>query len=308
MENVFKIRSLMSLFYKWKWHISGVVVLAVIMSAFFSSSIFIKPKYKSKATLMPFNIKTLSNESETEQMLEIIQSDNIKLKIIDVFNLYERYGISQDDSKKLWKVLEYYDGNVTIQKNSNDAIQVSVLDEDPQIAADIIDTMICLYNKFTLELNIEKSLELLNIYKNDAERHLKEVDSLSKIINQYNKDHGMLDLSAQVEKYTEAISLGRNVDEARKILSNWQSYGAEYQKTDSLFYYALGDYHKSKSIYDNAFRDSRKMQTYCYVISKPYPADKKSYPIRSVIILFSALGALLAAAAVVVLIEKRKSN
>ena len=46
--------------------------------------------------------------------------------------------------------------------------------------------------------------------------------------------------------------------------------------------------------------------SYSNIITEPYPADKKSYPIRWVVVTLSALGALLVSILVLFIIENRK--
>lgn len=308
MESYFKTKSIFKLIYKWKWHLLILMTVAGALGALFSSSWFIEPKYKSSAVVYPANITPASDESESEQMLEILQSDEIKFQVIESFDLYEHYGVSKDDKNNIWKILKYYNGNVTITKTPNEAIIITAVDKDPQVASDIVDSIINFYDKKVLKLNTEKSEEIVKIYKKEYLKKLREIDSLGNILKSYRTEYGLLDMSAQVEKYTEAIYMGRSLDEARLVLGNWQEFGSEYHKNDSLFYYALSDMHVSKVIYEEAVRDANKVQTYAFVISKPYPADKKSYPIRWMIVLFSTLGAFLAGAIIISLIEGYKTD
>lgn len=308
MESYFKTKSIFALIMKWKWHLLVLAIAAGALGALFSSSWFIKPKYKSSAVVYPANIAPLSEESESEQMLELIQSDDIKFMVIDAFDLYEHYGISQEDPNHVWKILKYFNGNVNIQKTPNEAIVISVTDTNPQVASDMVDSIIVYYDKLVLALNVKKSKEIVSIYKKQYNAKLKEIDSLGNILKTYRTEFGMLDMTAQVEKYTEAIYSGRSLDEARTVLGNWQEYGAEYHKNDSLFYYALSDMHIAKSIYENALRDANKIQTFSHVISKPFPADKKSYPVRWLIVLFSVLGSFLAGTIIISLIEGAKKS
>lgn len=308
MESYFKTKSIFALLIKWKWHLIVLVVVAGAFGALFSSSWFIKPKFKSTATLYPANIVVLSEESETEQMLEIIESTDISFKVIESFKLFEHYAISKDDATYTAKILKAYNGNVNFQKTPNQAIVVSVVDEDPEIASDMIDSIILYYNQKVLLLNIEKSKEIVLIYKKEYDKKLHEIDSIGTVLKNYRVELGLLDMTAQVEKYTEAIYMGKSLDEARSVLDNWKEYGAEYHFTDSLFYYAISDMHISKTVYEKAIRDSEKVQTYVHVISKPFPADKKSYPVRWLIVLFSIIGAFLAGTITVSLIEGSKKQ
>jgi len=308
MESYFKTKSIFKLIFKWKWHLLILIIIAGALGALFSSTWFIEPKYKSTAVVYPANITPSSEESESEQMLELLQSDDIKFEVIEAFDLYEHYDVSKDDDNHIWKILKYYNGNITVTKTPNEAIIISAVDKDPQIASDIVDSIITYYDKKVLRLNTLKSEEIVKIYKAEYLKKLDEIDSLGNILKTYRTKYGMLDMSAQVEKYTEAIYMGKSLNEARQVLGNWQEFGADYNKNDSLFYYALADMHVSKVIYEEALRDAHKVQTYAHIVSKPYPADKKSYPVRWLIVLFSVVGAFFAGTIIISLIEGYKSH
>ena len=62
-------------------------------------------------------------------------------------------------------------------------------------------------------------------------------------------------------------------------------------------------YSKDINICEDAARDIKKKQTYSYIISKPYVADKKFYPIRWLIALISGLSGCLIGILAVAIIE-----
>ncbi|NLA24225.1 MAG: hypothetical protein GX879_04585, partial [Bacteroidales bacterium] len=51
-----------------------------------------------------------------------------------------------------------------------------------------------------------------------------------------------------------------------------------------------------------------KELSFAHVVTHPYPADKKSYPIRWLIILFSVVGSLFASIMVISIIESHKEK
>ena len=75
MNNYFDNTPLIKVFIKWKWHIAIITIVAAILGAVFSSSTFITPMYKSEAVLYPSNVAAYSDETFTEQMLQIMQSN-----------------------------------------------------------------------------------------------------------------------------------------------------------------------------------------------------------------------------------------
>ncbi|MBO7134549.1 MAG: hypothetical protein J6W06_10390 [Bacteroidales bacterium] len=303
MESYFKTKSIFSMIAKWKWHLLIITVVAAILGYVFSCPYFIHPKFKSSATLYPANIICHSDESESEQMLEMLESDDIKFHIIEKYDLYNHYAIDTAAKGSLAKMMTYYEDNVIIEKTPNDAVKITVCDEDPQIAADIANSIIENYDNLVLKMNAEKSAELFDIYSAAAKEKAHVIDSLSDVIKMYGTEYGMIDEKSQTRAYSEAVAQGRSGGDASTVLKNWQEHGAEYRKTDSLLNSTIQRYNKDLKICEDARRDMKKEQTFSHVISKPYPADKKFYPVRWLIALFSALGGCLIGIVAIAIIE-----
>ena len=77
MESQFYQINLLQLLLKWKFHLGVIVLIAAVLAAIFSGSAFITPKFKSFAVVYPANIAPYSDENETEQMLQVFQSNDI---------------------------------------------------------------------------------------------------------------------------------------------------------------------------------------------------------------------------------------
>lgn len=288
---------------KWKWHILIITVVATILGIVFSAPYFIHPKYKSYAILYPENIVCHSDESESEQMLEIMMSDDIKFSIIEQYGLYSHYGIDSTQNASLAKMMACYDDNVIIEKTPNDAVKIIVCDEDPQVAADMVSSIIEKYDELVLKITAEKSREIYNIYTLAAEEKARVIDSLSVVMKKYGTEYGMIEEKSQTRAYSEAVAQGRAGGDASTILKNWQEYGVEYKKTDSLLNSTIQRYNKDLKVCEDSKRDMNRVQTFSNVISKPYPADKKFYPVRWLIALLSAIGGCLIGILAVAIIE-----
>lgn len=305
MESYYSTKNIFNLIVKWKYHLLGLILISGILSVVFSSDSFITPKYESNAILYPAST-TGTLDSEAEQMLEILTSSDIMFKVIEAFNLPEHYGIKENEKNYLHKIIKAYKNNVKFNKTANQAVEITVRDKAPLIASNIIDSLIVFYNRKLLNLKKEKSKELVYIFKDHLNKKQKEIDSLAKELTNIRKEYGILHMSSQVEKITEAIYMGRSSKEASEILDGWKEKGAEYHRTDSLFSYAIADYQEIKTSYEYAVRDTRKFQTYTHVVSYPFPSDKKAYPKRWIICLFSVLGALFTGLIVVSIIDSQK--
>jgi hypothetical protein len=71
--------------------------LSIATGAFISSPIVITPKYKSTAIVYPTNLFEYSKESTTEQMFQILLSNDIKFKMLNAFNLDKHYNLDRNE-------------------------------------------------------------------------------------------------------------------------------------------------------------------------------------------------------------------
>jgi uncharacterized protein involved in exopolysaccharide biosynthesis len=56
MDNFFNNSNLLQIIIKWKWHLVILAVAAALVSLIVSSSLFMKPRFKSTAIIYPSNI------------------------------------------------------------------------------------------------------------------------------------------------------------------------------------------------------------------------------------------------------------
>ena len=164
MEKYFDNRNLLRLLIKWKYHLATITILAGVLAVIFSSPWFITPKYKSNAVVYPSNITPYSEESETEQMLQFLQSRDIKDSVIRKFNLAEHYEIDSTYEFFYTTLLYEYSQHVSINKTPYESVEIEVLDKDPMIAMEMVNAIIDFYNKKVRRVHIDKWVEVVNLY------------------------------------------------------------------------------------------------------------------------------------------------
>lgn len=306
MESYFRNKSVVNLVSKWKYHLIVIAIVAAGVS--FAATYLITPMYKSYAVFYPTNIMPLSDESQTEQMLEIINSQDIRNKVFDAFDLYEHYKIDSTAPKAYSKLNAVFEANVSFAKTENEAIQITVYDKDPQVASDMVDSILVFCNSKILFLHRGKSLENLIVSKNTMDQKWMEMDSIIVRQNEIRKEYGILDYKVQVEQYTNALLSGKGSAESIQMLNYIKDYGEEFRLNDSLLYKFANRYASLRTSYNNNFRDVNKKITYTHVITSPYPADVKASPKRLVITIFGVLAALLMGLIIIGLIESKKQN
>jgi len=285
---------------RFRKHLIIVGVAALVISAVFSGPAFIKPRFKSNAILYPSNLISYSNESPTEQMLQLMQSSDIRKRIIDVFHLKAHYDIDTvRNTHQNTDVIKVYEENVNIKQTEYESVEITVNDEDPMVAAAMVDSIIAYFNQKTRQLQRQKAAEVVVIYQNLFDAKRRELDSLDALLRDYRIKYGLLDYAVQAKEYSRGLlraaaeGKGRAAADAKAVLDALADKGGEFQALSEKMNEGLSAYSRIQLDYENARKDVTKVLTYSNTITSPIPADKKSYPIRWLIVLVSVSSALL---------------
>lgn len=304
-------KTLLDLALKWKYHLGVIALIAGIIAIVLSSPVFLKPKYKSTSTIYPVNIKEYSEESYTEQMLEILNSGDIRDEMIAAFKLDEHYRISPLYQYYKTALYAKYGEQVSFRKTENEAVKISVLDTDPRIACAMVDSLRRFYDKKVQSLHRVKVQEEYSIRSRELTRLEKEIDSLTNCLGELGRKYGVLEVTGQSEgistAYFTAIANGRDNEQLKEYFNNVAAKSPEARSLMVRVEGASVQVVKVKELRDDAYRELTKEITYSVVITPPYPADKKDWPKRSVIVLMSVIFTLIMAMVVIGVIENRNN-
>lgn len=251
--------------------------------------------YKSETLLYPSNIASYSDETYTEQMLQIMDSKDIMDSVIEKFNLIDHYEINKND--KYWRtyLMNEYHNNISISKTKYDAVEVKVMDKDAQMACDIVNEIIHLYDKKIASLHKSKRKEVLEMLSNQLDNKTKLIDSLKRELNKITEGNDMLRYSYMsknnsIAYFTNTGNNNGNISDAISLV--------ELISLESESYVDI------KDAYELELRFYNSNMTYSNIISAPFVADKKDYPVRWVIVAICGIAAFLMSILTVFSIEK----
>jgi len=316
MDNFFDNRRILNLIWKRKFHFIIVGIIAIILSAVFSGPAFMTPRFKSTARLYPTNIWSLSNESETEQLLEILNSNDIKFKMFDAFDLDKVYKINKEDPQYLTYMFDLYNTYVRTSKTEFETAEIKVLDVDPQRASDMCDSIIYFFNKKVRELHKEKDKEMVVIADRELNKRYKDLAIFAQQLDSLRETSGVISFESQVPEltrgYMNALANGRgNSADTKKIEKIYNSFAANGTKLTAM----ESNYNRTVHVIDSLTlvkqeytAEYEKDITYSHVVEYPFPADKKSYPVRWLIVSFSLFSALFLALLVFLVLDYRKEE
>jgi len=310
MDNFFNSKNIIEIVLKWRLQLAVVIVAAILLSILFSSPIFITPLYKSTCLLYPSNISPYSDESETEQSLQIFQSRDIRDSLVKKFNLAKHWGIDSSythfESTLVWE----YSQRVHVNKTPFEAVEIEIWDQDPIMARDLINAMIEAYNKKIRAMHKEKFGEVVFNYNYIMGVKRGFLDSLKTRAEELGIKYGILQYEAQTREVLRAyLSTGGGSvrsAEAKAMKKNLEEKGGEMLLLSEMMRSEAGAFSAMKMDADRALLDYNRDYTYVNVLSKPFVADRNAYPIRWIIVVFSTLAAFFMAILIIGAIERSK--
>lgn len=289
-----------------------ITILAIIISAIISFTI--TPKFKSTVVMFPATTASISRslltesgpyqqdilrfgeEEDAEQLMQVLNSEQIRENIISKFHLAEHYGIDTSSKFVKTKLQQEYKSNISFHRTEYRSVIIDVLDKDRTYAANIaneisnqIDTVI---NKMQKE-RAKKALQIVEkeYFALRAEKKHME-DSISYIMKQ-----GVMDYESQAEvfngAYAKALANGKlqGAKTLEQKLSILAKYGSNYVSLRDILTREADRLSTLGQKYMEAKVDAQQDLPHKFIIDRAYEAEKKSYPIRSLIVLVSAVSA-----------------
>jgi hypothetical protein len=276
---------------QWWKHIGIITLAAFLIAVILTMPRFMPPLFKSTAVLYPSNMFPYSTESPTEQMIQTLQSEDIRDMAIRDFDLMKHYGIKPDAKYPLTELYGIYNEFVTVRKTQFESVELSVLDTDPMIAYRLCDSLISYLNRKVISMHRKKNLEVVKIWKDQMERKKAEMDSMEAAIKALRVNYGILEFEEQIKpfskEYYKALANGQagsGNSRLDKIERNFAEKGGEYVSLKEHLWRVRGSYNDYKKEYEEALKNLYKEQTYAHIITPPRPAEKKSYPLRMLIV------------------------
>jgi uncharacterized protein involved in exopolysaccharide biosynthesis len=315
MDKLFNSAHLINLIAKWRFHLLAITIIAAVLAMIFSGPSFITPLYKSHAIAYPANVEPYADESETEQMLQILNSQDITDSMVSYFELAKHYEI--DANYKYFKTALYdtYHEHVSINKTPYESVRIEVSDKDPETASKMVNALLDFYDKKIARLHKTKSREVINMYEIQLLKKRNALDSLKRELTRLGVEEGLLEYESQSQEIMKGY-LGTidgtnksqiNKKEVNRLRKNMEKGSGQLIEIVHMIGYEAASYVEVKADYEMAQRFYDSDLTYSNIVSPPYPSDKKSYPIRWLIVaLVTAAAALMSLLIIFFLENKRK--
>ncbi|RLD41277.1 MAG: hypothetical protein DRI89_10120 [Bacteroidetes bacterium] len=314
MDNFFNSANLVKLIVKWRYHLLIVVGVAALLAAIFSGPTFITPMYKSYAVSYPANVEPYSEESTTEQMLQILNAQDIVDSVIQKYDLARHYEIDPDYEYYKTVLLYEYHQNVSVSKTPFESVLIEVHDKDPVMARDMVNAILDFYNKKISRLHKNKYVEVVDMYESQLLQKRQVLDSLKQILYVLGTEYGLIDYSATSQEimrgYLKTVYGGNakdiNTKEVKRLLDNMEIKSGQLIEVVQMLQNESRAYVDIKLDLEMNVRFLNANMTYSNIVTYPFVSDKKSYPVRWIIVVIVSLAAFIFALLVILFLENRK--
>lgn len=220
-----QISNLIYVFYKWKKFVFINLILVIVLSV--GIVLLLPNHYKSTATIMipPDNqgglggltgllggksslaaagsrLFGISSTSE-DVILGILHSRSALTNVINKFNLKEYYEI---DNNNMDKVLKAFRSDFIADPNEFGMIEFSIINKDPQLAAEIANYLVELADSLNIRFNIERAKTNREFIE---KRYLQNLDDLRKAedsLFNFQRKYGIVAVPEQLEVTVKAAA------------------------------------------------------------------------------------------------------
>jgi LPS O-antigen subunit length determinant protein (WzzB/FepE family) len=297
---------------KWRKHLTICFFGSIVVGFIISLPIFMKPMYKSSAVLYPANLSPYSKETPTEQMVQLLNSEDVRDSLVKELHLFKHYKIDSINGYPRYEIMKRLSENISVSKNQYEAIEVDVIDEDPKMAQRICQSLIHFMDIKAISLIHTRALEVAEMNRKNMENEKKVLDSLDLAITTLRDSTGITDFETQIEgfsrEYYRALASGGVNGNMSTVQKNLTTKGAEYMTLKEVLRHSREAYNNFRRFYESALYDSKKELEFHNVVSPPLVPEKKDSPKRALVMILFTLSTMLIAIVTAVYIEQYRDK
>ena len=316
MENAkqagYNFNSVDLLIYIWKKRtiLIGVGLIAGIASIIIS--LMITPMFQSSVIMFPAsnasiskdllsqnysgrqNVHGFGEEEQAEQLLQVLNSEPIRSRIIQKYNLMEHYEISPDEKYPLTQLYDTYRSNINFRLTEYMSVEISVMDSDPEYAANIANDISALVDTVFNSMKKERAREAFRLVEREYQEAAQNLtafrDSMDLMNNQLSQN------------------LKTSGDPTNNLIKAISENGIHYITMMNMVRYETALVTDLSLKYKEARLEAEQNLPHKFVVEQAYPSEKKAYPKKSLIVIVSTFASLLFALIVLIIMDNIRAR
>ena len=325
-KDEFNSTGLVVFLYRWRKTLLVILSISLVASVIFSSSWFITPKYKSTVILFPVStssvskalmsensgptqdITQLGEDEEAEQMLQILNSNKIRDRIIRKYHLMKHYGIDSTSPYKNSQMFRRFEKNISFMRTEYMAVKISVFDEDAKMAAAIANNIADLVDSVKNDMQKQRAIQGYKIVQQEYDQLQAEVNTIVDSLIVIGK-LGVNDYETQAEMLNEqlAIAVANNnktgtaaLEKRMQVLSQ---YGGIFLALKNALEFKTEQLTLLKSKLKEAKVDAEQDIPQKFVVNSAFVAERTSYPVRWLIVVLTVFSTFFMSIVILIIME-----
>ena len=324
-ETPIQSEALVVLLFRWRKLLAGLSVIGLIASYIVCQ--IITPRDKSTVILYPVLTSTVSKtlleentgaqedflrfgeEDATDQVLQLLNSDELILQAEKRFGLTAHYGINPEGTLRFTSLKREFQRNISFKRTEYMSVKVEVLDRNKDTAAAIANHMAALADSVKNRVIHDRAGKAFTIVDEQYREQINEILIMEDSMN-YLRKNGLFDYEIQVKSYSKsyanALEKGNkgaqhDLEQKMKI---FEQFGGPYVSLKEKLWQARGRLQTLKVKHDVTKADMEKFLPFTFVVDRPLTAERKSYPVTWAIVLVSTFGSFLLGFVGVIVLER----
>ncbi len=326
----FKTTNLLLFMFNKRKPLIIISILAFAVSVLVS--LLITPRFRSTVILFPASLTSVSRalistsgsyeekgilqfgeEEETEKLLQILYSDEIRDFLVAKYDLFDHYDVDPGSKYRYTQLYNRMKENISFRKTEYMSIEIEVLDTDPVIAAGMGNDIAAMLDSTINRMRKRRAMAAYKIVRKEyfaLQKDIKEIeDSLRQIGEQ-----GVYDFESQSaglnEAYLKAVSEGNTflTNKLEEQIKKLGKYGATYLFLKEFLENESARLSDLKEKYVQAKVDLEQNLPHTFIVNDAKVAEKKAYPRRSLIVITSTMSAFLLTLLLLIAAESVRSE
>jgi tyrosine-protein kinase Etk/Wzc len=317
--------SLLQLIYRWRKQLLQITLAGAIVSA--GVSLLLPNYYRAytKAVAVGNNSATpnavfggggapFGSADDVDRLQNLAQSGELIDFLNEKFQLYKHYQIDSTSNRAKYDLGLEFAKLYSVEKDQYGALEISIEDRDPQMAADIINAAMQYIGELDKKAATANSRALMETYEKMVKKTSFTIDSLSSAINKINRTYKYPSIVLRRELLTQATP-GMSADAQLGVIqkAGHISNDSLAAITENLYIAGVLDsrradmnsqYISNQGLYLRAKAALESNVQTVQVIEKASKPQVKSRPKRAILVLAGAFLAMFAGIVFIVLTEQ----
>ena len=286
------------LIYMWNKRKILVIVSVVAAIASIIVSLMITPKFKSSVIMFPTTGASISKsllssnymgrqdaygfgeEEQAEQLLQVLNSEQIRERIIRKYNLMEHYEIDPSSRYPYTQLYEEWKSNIKFRRTEFMSVEVAVMDKDPQMAADIANDIAGLIDTVYNEMKKQRAEAALELVENEYEEGEENIRNMQDSIQLVGKE-----IAADMRQF------GSN--SLAQVARSFAEHGGSFLALASRLNHETEVLADLRQRYKEARVEAVQNLPHKFIVDRAYASEKKDYPNKSLIVIIATASAFL---------------